>query len=42
MARPKKEITTETETIETKEAVTPNDLGWNDYDLGLLSDDEKI
>ena len=22
--------------------VTPNDLGWNDYVLGLLSDDEKI
>jgi len=25
---------------ETK--VTPNDLGWNDYVLGLLSEDEKI
>jgi hypothetical protein len=23
-------------------AVTPNDLGWTDYVLGLLSDDEKI
>jgi hypothetical protein len=42
MARPKKETTTETETVETKETVTPNDLGWNDYVLGLLSDDEKI
>jgi hypothetical protein len=25
-----------------EEKVTPNDLGWNDYVLGLLSDDEKI
>jgi hypothetical protein len=31
--------------IEKEEVVTkvsPNDLGWNDYVLGLLSDDEKI
>ncbi len=26
----------------TEEKVSPNDLGWNDYVLGLLSDDEKI
>ena len=31
----------ETKTIQ-EEKVTPNDLGWNDYVLGLLSDDEKI
>jgi len=28
--------------ITQEEKVTPNDLGWNDYVLGLLSDDEKI
>ena len=33
--------TSETESIVTKD-VTPNDLEWNDYVLGLLSDDEKI
>lgn len=27
---------------ETIEKVTPNDLGWTDYVLSLLSDDEKI
>jgi hypothetical protein len=32
-----------TETVEsTPHKVTPNDLGWTDYVLGLLSDDEKI
>jgi len=31
------------ESMENKEVtVTPNDLEWNDYVLGLLSDDEKI
>jgi len=31
------------ETVEsTPNKVTPNDLGWTDYVLGLLSDDEKI
>lgn len=31
------------EPVENKEVtVTPNDLEWNDYVLGLLSDDEKI
>ena len=31
------------ESVENKEVtVTPNDLEWNDYVLGLLSDDEKI
>lgn len=29
------------ETVETKK-IGPNDLEWNDYVLGLLSDDEKI
>lgn len=47
MARPKKDNATESvnETISvetTNKAVSPNDLGWNDYVLGLLSDDEKI
>lgn len=50
MARPKKEIVT-TETINetltvdvviSDKTVTPNDLGWSDYVIGLLSDDEKI
>jgi hypothetical protein len=43
MAKEKKvaEVAVEsTESIPTK--VTPNDLGWTDYVLGLLSDDEKI
>lgn len=35
---PKKEEAKTTQ----EEKVTPNDLGWNDYVLGLLSDDEKI
>ena len=30
------------ETVEVDTNVTPNDLGWTDYVLGLLSDDEKI
>lgn len=31
------------ESVENKEVtVTPNDLEWNDYVLGLLSDDEEI
>jgi hypothetical protein len=37
----KSKETTTTTTEETK-AVTPNDLGWTDYVLSLLSDDEKI
>lgn len=46
MARPKKDTTTEsineTIAVEITKTVSPNDLGWNDYVLGLLSDDEKI
>ena len=30
------------ENTEVSESVTPNSLGWNDYVLGLLDDDEKI
>lgn len=37
----KKQVTTE-ETQSEKPSVTPNDLGWTDYVLSLLSDDEKI
>lgn len=39
MGRPKK---TEQETENMGQAVTPNDVGWTDYVLGLLEDDEKI
>lgn len=41
---PKKETSADTEirTQESIKAVTPNDLEWTDYVLGLLSDDEKI
>lgn len=31
-----------TESTTTEQNVTPNDLGWTDYVLSLLSDDEKI
>ena len=37
----KKQVTTE-EAQSEKPPVTPNDLGWTDYVLSLLSDDEKI
>jgi hypothetical protein len=45
MPKPKKE--TETQVVNDQEntnevKVTPNDLEWTDYVLGLLSDDEKI
>jgi hypothetical protein len=40
MARPKKEVANESQEVE--KVVTPNDLEWTDYVLGLLSDDEKI
>jgi len=44
MPRPKKENTTQSidETKVEQPVVSPNDLGWNDYVLSLLSDDEKI
>jgi len=32
----------ETPVAQTPVRVTPHDLGWNDYVLGLLSEDEKI
>lgn len=38
----KKELATETAPSVPEKTVTPNDLEWTDYVLGLLSDDEKI
>jgi hypothetical protein len=43
MVKEKKIAEVVTESVEsTSVKVTPNDLGWTDYVLGLLSDDEKI
>jgi len=39
MPRTKKQVE---ESVETQAQVTPNDIGWTDYVLELLSDDEKI
>ena len=39
MPRAKKQVEEKTE---TQAQVTPNDIGWTDYVLELLSDDEKI
>lgn len=41
MGRPKKTEESQDNNEETK-IVTPNDVGWTDYVLGLLEDDEKI
>jgi hypothetical protein len=41
MVSKKKEIVTNAEEAQVKN-VTPNDLEWTDYVLGLLSEDEKI
>lgn len=45
MARPKKEDTQKDNEViqsDAKITLTPNDLGWTDYVLSLLSEDEKI
>ena len=48
MGRPKKVVNmieatvVDTENVVEATIVTPNDLGWTDHVLGLLSDDEKI
>jgi hypothetical protein len=43
MVKEKKSAEVVVESTEsTPVKVTPNDLGWTDYVLGLLSDDEKI
>lgn len=42
MARPKKEVVTETVDETVPKNVTPNDIEWTDHVLSLLSDDEKI
>lgn len=43
MAKSKDVTSTKPEIAQEKpEAVSPNDLGWSDYVLGLLSEDEKI
>lgn len=42
MAKAKKEDIEISTTQEPIKAVTPNDIGWTDYVLSLLSDDEKI
>lgn len=43
MSKAKKEQKIEDNSVETEnKVVSPNDLEWTDYVLGLLSDDEKI